>query len=290
MKKLSTALYNYIFRPLLANSAAYMKVERGMASLYPGKNREQLVADYYSEKIRISLALFLAASALALLVGLSAATKSTLEGALVPKNGWEAGSYALDLVVEAPDYRDSLRGLRVVVEPVSLGEGEVAALAKEAFVQLETAMLGANTSLSAVTGDLNLVERLPGFPFAITWESEQPILVRADGRINNESLTVSDDPVGAVESAPAVRHRPPAGEIVKLTALLVYQDQLHEYTFSEDYHVYLLPAPAAEKDEWAEAIMAAVAANQQAEAYTDSFHLPGEIGGVAVAWQEKKAP
>jgi hypothetical protein len=269
LKKIATFLYNCIFRPLLTGSAAYMKVERCMTSLHPGKNKEQLIADYYIEKIRASALLFLAVSALATLVGLNAVQKSTLEGALVPKNTWEQGSYALDLVVEALDYSDSSRSLRIQVEPISLSEGEVSALAKDVFAQLEMAILGTNTSLSAVTAPLDLIERLAGFPFIITWESDRPLLVRADGRINNEDI-------GAT------------GEIVKLTALLVYEDQLNQYSFSEDYYICLAPAPLADADEWAEAIRAAVAANQQVEAFTDSFHLPGEVSGVAVAWQEKK--
>jgi hypothetical protein len=277
LAKSAQFLYRKIFCHALAKSSSQMKVDRYMVNLHPGKNREQITAKYYIEKIRLSYALILLGNFLALVVSLHISQNSRLvEEILVPKESWERGSYTLDLTVAAPDDENSVRDITLVVEPVSLDEDEISKLAENAFIKLRTVILGQNSSLSQIVSPLNLVTGLADYPFTITWESDNHSRIKTNGRIDNHDMLSEDD-------------SSLSGEVIRLTAHLHYRDQWMEYHFSEDLYVYLLPYLVAE-DEWMDVITKAIATKQQESAFSESFYLPEEISGIAVNWQEIKTP
>jgi hypothetical protein len=215
--------------------------------------------------------LILAGNFLALAVSLYISQTSLLKDEmLIPKNSWQQGSYALDLVAETDD-ENLIRDITVIVEPVSLNEDEITALALAAFTELPKAILGNNPTLSAITTSLNLVTGLAGYPFTITWVIDNPSLVKVSGRIDNR--TVSSE-----------------GEVVILTAHLHYRDQETEYHFQEDILVCLQSPPDSVIDAWTTAIMEAIAAIQREDVFADFFYLPEEISGIAVKWQERTTP
>ena len=266
-------LYRKILVHVLAKTHAHAKIANNIGSLNPGKDKDERIARYYTGKIRLTLALLLAGNVFALFVSLQISQNGYLAGGVtVPKNSWEQGGYPLGLSVTAGNRENRPHEITISVEPVSLTEKEASVLAKEAFMQLHIQIIGKNLSLSQVTETLNLVTRLDGYPFDISWDSDKPSLVKRDGRVNTQEI----------ESE--------SGEAVKLTAHLLYRDQWIEYRFSEDIFVHLVPHLAAEADGWEKAIMAAVSASQQENAFIDSFILPDEINGIAVQWDEIKAP
>ena len=273
-------MYRRFFAAILAKSAGREKIINRIGHLHPGKDRAAIAADFYIEKIRVSYALLLAGNILALAVSLYISQNGLFrEGALLPKNTWQGGSYSVGVTATVGGAAEGAEGsgwelsrdITIVVEPVSLEEEAVGVLAREAFALLPEAILAENESLAEVVSSLTLPAALPGYPFDISWDSDDMSLVRNDGRIDNAALTG-------------------AGAVVGLTAHLLYQDQWADYSFSEVIHVHLLPPPATERDPWAEAIAAALEASQRENAHADALHLPGEIGGAAVDWQERRSP
>ena len=272
LMKSARFLYRKIFRKVLVKTNAHMKIDKNVSSLHPGKDKEKLISQYYLEKIRLSFALLLAGNILALLVSIHISQNNYLAGGtMVPKNHWKQGSYRLDLSVSAKNQENKSQEIRIQVEPISPTENEISALAEEVFTLLRMEIVGKNLSLSQVTETLNLITRLDKYPFVISWDSDKPLLIKRDGRINNQEIKSGE------------------GEVVKLTAHLLYQDQWTEYRFSDDIYVNLLPYLVAEANRWEEAIIAAVSAGQQESAFIDSFILPDEINGIAVKWHEIKA-
>lgn len=271
--KSSVFLYRKFLKRMLINSGSYIKIDKYITNLHPGKSREHIITVYYLDKIRLSYSLILIGNILALLVSLSISQKSILnEELIIPKNTWEQGSYILDLSVAAKDSPKEANEIKLVVEPVSLSEKEAFALAQEVFYKLQSEILASNHSLSEVMSSLNLVTKLNNYPFSISWETDKPLLIRADGRIDNRELIAE------------------SGEVVKLTAHLLYQDLWTNYRFSDDIYICLLPYTEGGLSGWAEAVKTAVMDNQQKRAFNDFFYLPAEIGGSAVSWQEKLPP
>ena len=269
--KSATFLYSLFIHHLIRKTGVYAKVEKNIMSLHPGKDKEELVKQFYIEKIRLSSAIILVGTILALISSLILLqTNQKLDGVTIPRNNWQQGSYTIDVKVTFDNQDLKPHQMTLVIEPVSLTEEEVTKLAGEVFGKLAILILGKNPSLSQVTESLNLYRRLDGYPFTISWIIDKPSLVKANGFVNNH-LIESDK-----------------GEWVKLTALLHYQDQWSEYRYNEDFYVKVLPYLIAEADELGEAIIAAVYASQQETVFADTFKLPAEIKGNTVSWHEVK--
>ena len=265
-------LYWKLMRRFICKTSMYIRVDEYMSNLNPGKDRNVLTGKYYVEKIRLSYALILIGNILAINVSLASLNNNLLQDNIViPKNSWRQGSYALDLKVATKNQEYTERNITVVIEPVSLTEQEAALLANEAFLKLRTVILGNNLCFSQITDNLNLVTKLDSYPFTINWEIDKPSLIRKNGVIHNEGITTE------------------LGEVVKITAHLLYRDEWVEYHFSEEMYVNLLPHLVALSDGWEEAIKSAVSANKYEMIYADSLILPEEINGIAVSWQEVKS-
>ena len=270
--KSASWLYHRIFMRIFSKTSQRVKVDKYIGSLTPGKDKEQLASAYYIEKIRISYALIFVGNILALMVSLYISQNGGLDSQTpIVKPTWEEGSYALDVVVQAADDEASIRDIRLTVEPDSLSHDEAAALATEVFAKLKTSILGSNESLYNVTSPLNLPEALPPYPFSIYWESENPSIVRKDGRIDSSSLDTD-------------------GALVRLWAHLSYKDQWEEYLFDDSILLQVYPPQEASADTWMEAIMAAVTASKAESSHTDYFYLPESIGGKTVSWEEARTP
>ena len=270
--KSASLLYRKIFMPMFKKTAQRAKVDKYMGSLTPGKDKEQLASAYYIEKIRISHAIIFAGNILALMLSLYISQNGGWDSqAPIIKPTWEEGSYALDVVVKAAGDEGSVRDITLVVEPGSLSHDEAAALAAETFTKLKTVILGNNDSLYNVTVPLNLPEALHPYPFSIHWESENPAVIRNDGRIDASSLG-------------------PEGAVARLWAHLNYKDQWAEYLFSDSIILQVYPPQEASPDTWMEAIMAAITASMAESAHADYFYLPESIGGTAVSWDAATTP
>jgi len=273
--KSAQLLYLKSIKQLITKTGVYTKIEKTMTSLHPGKDKESLIHQYFITKIRLSYALILLGNILALIVSLSLSSNSLMtEGLIISRNNWQQGSYPLELrVTPTADYastEDKSRNITIIVEPISLNEEQATLLADELINKLPTLILNKNISLGQVTESLNLVTKVDDFPFTISWSSDKPSLVRTNGSVNNQGMNSAE------------------GEVVKLTAHLLYQDRWLEYHFTSDIFVNVVPYLVADKIRWEEAIMTAVMANQQESAFSDFFKLPEMINGTIISWQEIK--
>lgn len=82
-------------------------------------------------------------------------------------------------------------------------------------------ILGENSSLDEVYTDLNLVNRVKGYPFSITWKSEKPMIISSKGIVNKEKVK---EEISSLEQKEI---------LVRLWANLKYGD------FSEDIYGYV---------------------------------------------------
>jgi len=264
-------LYYIFFNQLLTKTGIYTKIEKTMANLHPGKDKESLTHQYFITKIRLSYTLVLIGNILALIISLSLSSNRFIqEGLLIPRNNWQQGSYPLELRAIPIPMEAKAHNITIIVEPVSLNEEQASILAHELISKLPTLILGKNLSLESITESLNLITRVDDYPFTITWNSDKPSLVRANGSVNTQGISSE-------------------GETVKLTAHLLYQDRWLEYQFTTDIFVNIIPYLVAKETRWEEAIIAAVTANQQEKAFSEFFKLPEMINGTTMSWQEIKA-
>ena len=96
----------------------------------------------------------------------------------------EAYQEAKDVVLQAGEQDISLE-----VAPVTLTMEEAETLFREAADILKEYILGGNTGLDSITGNLILPEFLEGYPFDIYWESSRENIVDTLGNVNREGIS-----------------------------------------------------------------------------------------------------
>ena len=76
----------------------------------------------------------------------------------------------------------------VEVEPRELTREESRELLEKAAANMESYILGTNTSLEEVRSDLNLVQKIEGTPIEVEWELDHYEALNLDGSLRLEKL------------------------------------------------------------------------------------------------------
>lgn len=142
-------------------------------------------------------------------------------------------------------------------------EEEIEKMLPEFTSELEHAVLGENESLEKINGDLDFVEEVEGYPFQVTWSTDQSEYIGSQGDIKVK-----------IE-----------GEIpVLLTAAIEYEEYFYEHSFP----AVLTPGVYAQAEQWHMALDEALA-KAQADSMEEKYvMLPEEVDGEAVVWREKQ--
>ena len=82
--------------------------------------------------------------------------------------------------------------ISVTVNERRYTENELEEFSKRLDTELWKGVLGNNTDPENVTEDMQFVSRIEGYPFEITWRSDEPLLVNSAGVINKTRLKEKD--------------------------------------------------------------------------------------------------
>jgi len=164
--------------PVLFSS---VQVEKDLAQLHPGENREYLRTEYYVRKIAVCLAVIFLGTLFGAAVRFSAQGKVILrEGGKIFRGGWQEGIRDIKI---AADFRKQKMEFQIQVQPQRLTEEETEAMFDEFLRKLPEYILGGNESLQAVTEALILTEEYEGYPFLARWESNRPDILSSTGHV-----------------------------------------------------------------------------------------------------------
>lgn len=245
-------------------SARSRMVKTDLKTLYPFSNEQEKTAEYVQKKIRFSFLLFFAGNLLAMLMLLQGnAEKELSEGFLIKRNSYEQGSKLVQVEAQVEGMETS-EVWELEIEERKYTETELENLYEQARKQLESEMLGENNSLEEVITNLNLIKKMKGFPFEISWESNNYRLVDAEGRVDNVEM----------EEA----------QIVELVACFSYFD------FKRDYHlaVQIRPPILSAEEQIKRELKEKVEVEDERCRYEENFYLPNSLGDRAVFWKEKQ--
>ncbi len=256
VKKLYRILYSLDRGRLLFRDS----VTQNLQILY-GKQAEEKRIEHNLKKVKLTLLSILGGLILTVFGFLSALSESQItDEGLIERTGYEEGGreillqaqtegekYDLTLQLEAQYYtvqqlRDMLPG------------------AKEA---LEKAILGENASTDQVTEALNLIDHLPGYPFAIDWSCANYAVLHTDGEI-------------------AAKEIPPEGLVTMLTASMTYPGFEELYTFP----VHVVPKELSGHEAMQGAIEELLVSQEEVGRTDKAFRLPTSIDGKQITWSE----
>ena len=158
------------------------QVEQDLMKLHPEQTREYLCTEYYVKKIALSLLICLAGTFLGAAVSVKSANSRILsDTGLIKRGTFAEGARDIELACSCSE---GVQRFKLQVEARQFSESEIEELYREFCRELPEYILGMNDSLDKVSENLYLWEEYEGYPFKVTWESSNLLLVRSDGTVN----------------------------------------------------------------------------------------------------------
>jgi tight adherence protein C len=213
-------------------------------------------------KISQVLILLFAGILLALMTyAVQAGEKTIEEGGRISRNVYGGGNRQVELTASVEGTDESLQ--------YSVNEREYTDCELDKmFEKLESALpqmiCGDNKGPERITGDLRLIRSAEGYPFGISWESDDYAVIDSDGKVSN-------DP-------------PDTDETVMLTAVCTYRKK--QWISSFPVHVY--PREFTEKQKLEMELKKALSGADAKDINKGYMELPDKAGDKTVVWSENR--
>lgn len=238
------------------------KVMGALRQLNPRADEEKLYEEYQVRKLMWVFTILMTGIVSAVLLQMCSRKEQKLaEGRQLFRNEWGAGDYQVALWAEAGEWSKEISFL--VKERQFSNEEKnrmLVALQKE----LPDIIKKDNQDLLHVTGDLNLVTAVEGYPFRLVWRSENSERIRRDGKVNRTGIV-------------------PEGEWV---VLAVEASCEKESTWLE-YEIFLMPEILSEEESFFRNLDEALSGIDTKSAGMKQLLLPSMLDGKDIAWREK---
>ena len=229
---------------------------RDAMELYPGKTREEVRELLYGE-VKKKLFPGIIAAAFFLVSAVLAGQKTEEAGILRPEPGKEAISVQVQINLES-----ELMELPVSIGALEYEESRIEEFHQEAGLYLTEVIGLENESLDKVTGNLYFPKTLPQTGSDISWSTDAPWLVTAEGKVLNYGLETA--------------------ETVEITAKISYGSE--ERAFSRK--ITVCPAVYTEKELLLQKIQQELVFQEENSRTQERFFMPEEVLGYSV-WQEE---
>lgn len=255
-------LYKKLSRFLNKRRDAQIRMYLGLID--PRRNAGESGILYYADKIGMTLLIVFAGSILAAMISFSARSRQLVdEQGHIARGDYGNGTRQETLVMSETGSEEESE-IRVEITDRQYTREEADALAREAVKQLPLLILNGNTSLDEVRSDLDLVKRLPGYPFSVSWKVSNYSLIHSGGKLQKENI-------------------PEEGAVVTLTAQLTYLDD----EWDEEIPICILPELLTPEEEKRQRIREALGQADQASVTETYLALPSQIDEEPYTWKGK---
>ena len=120
-------------------------------------------------------------------------TKSNENLTKIFRRGYQENSEKIELLMQTEG--SSPYEITIDVESLEYKKEEVESLYPEFLEKLKTIILFENENLSHITSDMNLVEKVEGYPFKIHWISSNYKVMTQNGKILTENIKSMGNPI-----------------------------------------------------------------------------------------------
>jgi len=245
-------------------SFAKRKVQQDLITLHSRADVRGELKSYYIKKISMTLLIITLGAALALISSLAARRSSYFdENGYLIRPSYQEGDETKSLTargLNGIDYGE----FDLEVSERNYKKSEADSLYKEMMERMPEFILGENESLDQVEDNLELITKVPGYPFEITWRSDDIDIIHSDGRVETESLTKE-------------------GRTVFLTAEVTYKDMKWEQLFE----LKVVPKHLTDFEYMQKLIKQLLNEAEENTRNDESFELPQNAEGVDLLWNEK---
>ncbi len=238
-----------------------VRIRKMLVGLYPGKSQEIIYEEYFVKKIKTFIQMLMVMFTLLVLIVIRDNTTSIVdsEGRLnrADMNGVD---YNAELIAKVDDEEIDIG---VTVANQKYTEEETNKLYASLIDQIEVVILGNNASLIHVTEDLNLVNSVEGYPFDISWESNNYDLLHDNGKVVNE---LEED----------------NGKEVLLKCIVTYAN----YKFEKTYKIMIFPKEKSLRERTKDEIIASIQTKQIETQNEKYLQLPMSVNNKEIEWKE----
>lgn len=238
-----------------------IQVKKDLERLHPGEGADVLQAEYYVKKTGLIIMILLAGTLLGAAVKFQADQQGRLDANGMISRG-SPGEGVQQLVLEARIGKIFSDRFWIDMHPRRLNRQEADELETEFWELLSVRILGSNESLEHVTGDMELVEELEGFPFRVEWTSSCPDVIGTDGRV----CGIGDG--GRMEAG--------------LTAAVQYED----WEWTHRITVLIAPPERSLQEQISREVEELLCSAQEKDPYQTQWQLPSELEGQSIGWKK----
>ena len=163
------------------------QLEDKLKTLQPAVSVPMQVRKYYMAQYGTVLTVLFAGVLVCLAAWWSAHSSPRLmEGSYIWRNTYGEGDIPIELAAQIEGEEEER--FQYIIEERKYTEEEAGTLYQAAVEILPEIIVGQNDSLEDVRYDLDLVTRIEGYPFELSWESSSYALVNTDGEVDNREL------------------------------------------------------------------------------------------------------
>lgn len=262
MEKLIRFISHYIYGIVrkIVKGHEIQKKRNMLASLYPGKNSEQLLEEYYLKKIGTIIIATIAGIVLTLMVFLEQKMNPIVdEQGRIERADYGKLDYTTDLVAEVENKDIKIN---IDVKERKYTRDQIDTLSEEIYGYLEIAILGENDSLSHITTDIKLVDEVENYPFMLRWESSDYEVMNDNGELLKREIN-------------------PDGEPLEMTVYMTYE----EITLQRVFGITIFPKEKTEEERTEDEIIASIQKKQEETINEKYLQLPMSVGNKGISWK-----
>ncbi|SEL66219.1 Type II secretion system (T2SS), protein F [Butyrivibrio sp. ob235] len=269
IEKIFLKTASYIFRRFVEKNRLFLKshgrrrVRENLQKLDSEADVQKRLSDYYIKKISVVLIIVFLGSLLSLLSCFSSRRNTSLnsEGEVI-RSDYGKGDRKTQLVA-MDEEGEKLGAFNVSIAEKEYSEKESEELYKEMLKALSQEILLENKDLRHVKSDLKLPSQLKGYPFEISWKSDNIDVIHSDGKVMNEDIFFETSRV-------------------LLTANITYRD----YEWENDFEITVVPRDFTDEEIIKQEIEGNIKKTEEETRTKDRFMLPANVEGIKLFWKE----
>ncbi|MDE6386569.1 MAG: hypothetical protein K2L82_02040 [Lachnospiraceae bacterium] len=190
LKRQSLARHDFRGRKDWKKDLQERQLGKKLKTLQPSMAATVQLKEYYLSQYSTVLTVVFVGVLVCLGTWISAHSSSLLkESSYIQRNSYGEGDIPIGLAAQIEGEEEEI--FRYVVEERRFTQEEVEKLYEKASACLPEVIRGHNDRLEDVRSNLELVTRVDGYPFEISWESSNYSLINTDGTVDNEDLSES---------------------------------------------------------------------------------------------------
>lgn len=240
------------------------KVLCSMKKLYKKQDIRRRVYLYYTDKLKTVFLMVFSGVFICVIYALTSKGKVIKDNNMVLRNGYGEGNKKVT-VLYAKDNGDEKTDIDIDVSEKRYSDNEIIKMSDEFNDRLMGLILSDNKSPDHVTKNLNFVSKIDGYPFSVSYKTDNPLLLTRSGVINEDYIEGD------------------GGNIVMITATISYFDYKEETTFP----VCIYAKQKTSEEIFTDALNDAISESDRKYLSEDYLYLPKSVNGEKLTFYEK---